>query len=97
MNINLNQKELEIIDEALQCWEKQPNSDAFSGALLGSIFKSMARKEGETFDSKDDSARQQIDAAEKICKSRKNQSLLLRAKIMQASALQSEHEVAVIP
>jgi hypothetical protein len=87
MQVDLNKKELEILDSALQAWEKE----ASGNAMIGSMFAAILVKDEDRM--KEVTDRQMAKAAEKDAL-RKTQSLLLRAKLAQAAAPESEHEVA---
>lgn len=86
MQVELNRKEIQILDEALVAWEKESTSTA----MVGSMFASMLIRDEEK--AKDVCEKHMREAASKD-KNRKNQSLMLRAKLAQADAQLSEHEI----
>ncbi len=96
MKVDLNAKELEILDAALVAWQNQPASDGFGKSLMGVMLRGVMRKaeaseeeiEQERAESQAEMQRTQDEA-----KSRGRQVLLLRAKLCQASAIESEHVV----
>ena len=86
MTIELSQKELTLLDEAIQVWESAPGRDTMGLSLLSCMLikdKDEAKRENDKL----------FADSESKMKTRKSQALLLRAKLMQASALASEHEI----
>lgn len=86
MQVELNQKEIETINEALVLWESANEAQSFTGALMMTILSKDEEHAKLVVD------RKMAEAKDKD-RVRKTQSLLLRAKLAQASALQSEHEI----
>lgn len=91
MNIELNKSEVELLDAALQVWEKETQSTA----LMGSMFSIMLCPK-EFRDKEQEHNKIAMDKAELEAKKRQHKSLLLRAKLFQALSKYSEHDVAPI-
>jgi hypothetical protein len=89
MKVDLNQNEIRIINEALDAWEKECAQEAMSSLLLGAIF----RPEGQSKEEERKEASAQAEFARKQTSARRNQSIMLRAKLITADALESEHTV----
>lgn len=95
MQIELNQKEIEMLDDALVTWQKQPTTDGFGKAIFSTMIRGLAKREGEESALSPEDDPKAIHAqAELESKGRERKVLLLRAKLAQASAVASEHEVA---
>lgn len=86
MQIELNQKEIETINDALVVWETANESSSLVGAMMMTVLCKDEEHAKLVVD------RKMAEAKDKD-RVRKTQSLLLRAKLAQASALQSEHEI----
>lgn len=92
MKIELSQFEVEMLDAALTVWEKEPSADAAMGGIMGAIFAGMAgRKNPEHRDTIKDDMRNMRNDAEKLVQKRRLQAALLRAKLLQGLAVNSEH------
>ena len=89
MTIELSQHEINIIEQALDVWEK----DASTGALMGTMLGAMLSPRDERDKWKDDSKREMEKATDEGNR-RKRVSTLLRAKLYQADAKQAEHTIA---
>lgn len=83
MTVELSSSEIDLLDEALKAWEKQPISEGFGTAMLRAV---VGPKE-----SRRETMEAEIAEVEKDSKARERRALLLRAKLMQASARESEH------
>jgi hypothetical protein len=83
MNIELNKTELELLDEALQSWEREPTSGAMVGSMIGMIM-------ADDKDRMQAVADKQRQEANKKVKERRYRSTLLRAKLLQALNRESE-------
>lgn len=94
MKIDLSQREIAILDDALVAWQTQPQSEGFSASLMTAIFKGLAKRDGAELEPPDEPKLAMKEAMAES-KTRERQALLLRAKLSQASALSSEHEVEV--
>jgi patatin-like phospholipase/acyl hydrolase len=88
MQIELSQSEMTILEQALDCWEK----DASTGAMMGGLFSLMLSPKDERDNAKNAFKSEQEKALSEGQR-RKRVSTLLRAKIYQAAALASEHEI----
>ena len=86
MQIDLNKAEIELLDKALETWEK----DAHSGALMGSLMSAMLCPKEERVGEETRRALEMKKAAEET-QSRRFKSVLLRAKLYQALARESEY------
>jgi hypothetical protein len=86
MQIDLNKSEIELLDKALETWEK----DAHSGALMGSVFGAMLTPKGSESEAQEE-MRKSMKRADEETHSRRIKSVLLRAKLYQALARESEH------
>lgn len=88
MKIELSVKEVEMIDVALKEWERAAHSDGMTGTLLATMFTPKEERDKV----KDDIERRMAKATEEA-RRRERASLPLRAKLAQACAAQSEHDV----
>jgi hypothetical protein len=79
MQIELTQEELETINAALECWEKESNSDMLIGEMLHAML--IPQKDQERAKAESD---KRVEIAKKKGECRKLKSLLLRAKLAQA-------------
>lgn len=88
MQIDLNKSEIELLDKALETWEKEPRQ----GAAMESVFMAIlcpkeereiegARREAELHKAQEESSHRRI------------KSILLRAKLYQALSRESEHDL----
>lgn len=86
MQIELNKSEIELIDKALEIWEKESHS----GAMLSAIFGTMLcpKAEREIIDEK---IKKDFKKAEEEGQARRVKSIMLRAKLYQALSRDSEH------
>ena len=72
-----NEKELEILFDAIGCWEAAPSKNGFTSALMGMMLPGQSKEEREeTMDQK-----MEVAAAES--ETRQETSILIRAKIVQ--------------
>lgn len=88
MQLELNKSEIELIDKALETWEKDAHSGAMMGAMLGAMLCPKDQREGESA-----KVKQELRAAEQEGQVRRVKSVLLRAKLYQALSRESEHTV----
>ena len=72
-----NEKELEILFDAVGCWETEPSKDGFSNALMGMMLPNQSKKERET------QLEERLDEASAKSKTRQETAILIRAKIVQ--------------
>ena len=79
MQIELSQDEIDTINTALECWEKESHTGALIGGIMSAIMLGDKNK-AEREDKMESSMRKADDEG----KRRKAKSLLLRAKLMQA-------------
>lgn len=88
MNIELTKQEAELLDTALDLWEKEPHSTGMVSLMLGSLFRGeRSKQEIEAV------SRAEQDTARKEAHRRRMQSALIRVKIAQALNRDSEHDV----
>jgi hypothetical protein len=90
MKIDLSPFEIELLDKALDAYEAQPSSSGFIGALLGAAILRDEQKAEEFM-------RKQQTEAERVTKQRRMKVALLRAKLLQAVAIDSEHSLEENP
>jgi hypothetical protein len=88
MIIDLSKTELELISESIDLWEKEPHSAGLSSMLMGAMFCPKEER-----DSLKDTVKKDMDKATLEANRRKRVAILLRAKLIQAEAKASEHEV----
>jgi hypothetical protein len=88
MKVELNQKEVEIINEALELWQTKPTSDSLFDNMLGAMLCPKEERENEKI-----RLGLEMKSAQQKVAHRKAQSILLQAKLMQAQALESEHDL----
>jgi hypothetical protein len=95
MNIDLSQHELDLLDEALIAWQSAPSSEGSSQALMGAILGGITREDDSPSARANAFAETKalMEKARQESKSRERTALLLRAKLAQASARASEHEI----
>lgn len=88
MQIDLNKSEIELLDRALESWERDP----MGGALMSSVFASMLCPKDER---EANAARREVELckAQEESTQRRIKSILLRAKLYQALSRESEHDL----
>jgi hypothetical protein len=91
MTIELNKTEVELIDAALDVWEKQPHSEGMMSSMLGLMTR---RAEGESKEQARETMKQELETATKETQQRRFKAILLRAKLVQALNKESEHDIA---
>lgn len=92
MTIELSGAELELIESALDVWERECQQSAMLAGVMETVMVPReARQETNKKVHKD------LDDAEAEAKIRKRKSVFLRAKLMQASARESEHDLRELP
>jgi hypothetical protein len=90
MTIELNKTEVELIDAALDVWEKQPQSEGMITSMLGI----MTRSRDESTEETKSAIKRERDTAQKETQDRRFKAILLRAKLVQALNKESEHDIA---
>lgn len=94
MQIEFSQAEADLMDEALKDWAQQPIQQGFTGSMMSSILRGMSgNAEGKTKEEHAREVRGEIEEARKQALGRERRALLLRAKLAQAMARESEHAV----
>lgn len=88
MKVELSKFEVELLDQALQVWESQPMTDGMMGSILGSMLMRDQPKED-----RERHTRQEIEDSRQKVSKRRLQSTLLRAKLLQGLASDSEHNL----
>jgi len=88
MQIDLNKAEIELIDKALETWER----DAQSSALMSGVFSGMLTRR-EKLDETRAEFIAEMNTAQKETQARRIKSVLLRAKLYQALSRESEHAI----
>jgi len=87
MQIELSKAEVELLDTALEAWEKEAHTEGLIEAIVRGMMQ--PRTEAE--------ARKETKAAFEVARSqgktRRMKALMLRAKLFQALARESEHDV----
>jgi hypothetical protein len=84
MNIELNKNEVETLSLALDAWEKEESCRAFTTELLTTMLS--AKEDRDT-----NASMRRLKEVEEGGKDRKIKSCLLKAKLYQAIAKDSEH------
>lgn len=97
MNIEFSQSEAELMDEALKAWAEQPVEQGFRGSIMSTFLRKSLGAGGESIESIQKETRDEIAEAKKEALGRERRALLLRAKIAQALARESEHAVGPYP
>jgi hypothetical protein len=92
MKIELSKFEVELLDRSLDAYESEPVTTGFSISILTSMLGRQRTAEEVKRDALD-----QRDSAQKECGKRRLQAALLRAKLLQALAVDSEHCVEENP
>jgi hypothetical protein len=91
MNVDLSNSEIELIEKALKAWVEQPSADGTVNSMFGTILGSISGKQGRE-EMLAEVKVEQAKAGEEV-RRRERASVLLRAKLMQAQARASEHEI----
>jgi hypothetical protein len=95
MKVELSQFEVELLDSALTAWEAEPSGDAMMTGFVGAMLGGLAGPESVERLKKD---RDEIKSrAVKESQKRRLKAALLRAKLLQALAVDSEHSVEENP
>lgn len=89
MTVELNKNEIGLLDSALQSWEKEPGMSAMFSSMLKIV---LAPKERE--EEAQQSSESSIQAAEKESQSRRIKAVMIRAKLFQVLARESEHDLS---
>jgi len=98
MKIELSQFEVELLDQALSVWEKEPHSEASMSGLVGVMLAGITGRENpEGAESIRGDVKLMRTQAEKTVQKRRLQAALLRAKLLQGLAIDSEHSVEENP
>jgi hypothetical protein len=84
--VELNKPEIELLDKALESWEREDMGQAMMSSMVGAI---LSPKE----DRGDYKAAMKVELAEAAnsCQQKRIKATLLRAKLFQALARESEH------
>lgn len=89
MTIDLTKAELELLDEALKCWQEEPRTEGIGVGLISALMRGK--------DQSKEQLRSELEARTRemtlLVRARERRGLLLRAKLMQAENRQSEHDV----
>ncbi len=88
MRVNLSNTEIELIEKALDTYEREASSEALMGSMLGMMLTPKDQRDEEKLRFK-----AEMEKAEEEMRHRRRVSTLLRAKLYQASALESEHVI----
>ncbi len=86
MKIGLSKFEVELLDQALEAWEKEPQSDAALGSIFAALISGPANAERTKALMLEERQRGKQEQT-----SRRLKATLLRAKLLQSLALDSEH------
>lgn len=89
MQVELNKIEVELIDKALEVWEKEAHSAPMFTSLVSAMLCPKEERDGEKLRREKDFRDADVEA-----RNRRTKSILLRAKLIQALARESEHEVS---
>ncbi len=89
MQIDLSKTEIELIDKALEVWEKDPMSSQTFSLLAGSVLCPTSQRE----EFKAETATR-MKEGEKEVQVRRMRSVMLRAKLFQGLARESEHDLS---
>lgn len=89
MNVELSKNEIELLDTALQSWEKEPGLSAMFSSMLKLV---LAPKEQEEEAQK--SSENSMRAAEKETQSRRIKAVMIRAKLFQVLTRESEYDLS---
>ncbi len=89
MQIELNKNEIELIDTALDIWEKEAQRDAMLSSMLGV----MTRRVEEPKEKIVEDMKSEMAEANKESQRRRIKSIMLRAKLFQALSRESEHDL----
>jgi 1-deoxy-D-xylulose 5-phosphate reductoisomerase len=99
LKIDLSKFEVEMLDAALNVWEKEPSADAAMGGIMGVILSGISGRAGDPTGAETikNDMRQMRSDAEKTVQKRRLQAALLRAKLLQVLAIDSEHTLEENP
>lgn len=89
MNVELSKNEIELLDTALQSWEKEPGSSEMLSSMLKLMLTPKEHVE-ETHRLSEGSMK----AAEKESQSRRIKAVMIRARLFQVLARESEHDLS---
>ena len=90
MNVELSKVEMELLDEALKCWQDSPNRDGFGEAMVAAICS-----KGSTDEQRTGEMKSVMEKSKQMALSRERKAFLLRAKLIQALTRDSEHTIEV--
>jgi hypothetical protein len=90
MTVDLSKAELALLDEALKGWASAPIRDGMGSTLLG-VMLSSREERGERGEMQEKIQTEMV-TAQNIARLRERQALMLRAKLYQAEAKDSEHQ-----
>lgn len=88
MKVELSAHEMDMIDKALVCYQNEPGNKGMSTMMLSAIF---AREENR--EDKDREMQRKTEEIQDETRKRERQVLLLRARLMQAATINSDHEL----
>lgn len=86
MTVELNKNEIELLDTALQSWEKEPVMSAMFSSMIKLV---LAPKEHEK--EAQESSESSLKDAEKESQSRRIKAVMIRTKLFQVLVGESEH------
>lgn len=93
MTIELNKPEIELIDQALEVWEKEEQQTTMMTSLFSAILCPPEQREKEKATSAE-----AMKKAKDATTERRMKATLIRARLFQALTRQSEHDVdPVVP
>ena len=90
MQIELNKNEIELIDVALDIWEKAAQREAMMSSMFGVM---MLRRNEDSKEKITAELKEEMAEANKESQRRRIKSILLRAKLFQALSRESEHDI----
>lgn len=88
MRVELNKHELDILDQALDSYEKEAGNGALFSGMIGCMLSSKEERDNEK-----SRFRTEMEKAREEARQRKQQTTLIRAKLYQAMAIESEHVI----
>ncbi len=90
MQIDFSKSEAELMDEALKEWAQAPIRDGMGSSVLGLMLGRATQTDAEA----KSAMKREIEEARESALKRERRALLLRAKLAQAMARESEHDTA---
>jgi hypothetical protein len=86
MEVNLSKMEVEMLDEALDTWEEEASRSALMSMMMTAVFSAPEERDGAK-----NKCLENMDRARREQQQRRLKAALLRAKLLQALARESEH------